>query len=63
MGTVLEVVCSADVGYPLSVSFQQCFFSTRPSLFCDVTLRVIVVVTDFAGQPVVPVIDSQTTHE
>jgi hypothetical protein len=62
VGTVLDVLRSAD-GFPLSVPFQQFFVSTRPSLFYDVTLRVIVVVTDVAGQPIGPVFESQAMHE
>lgn len=63
VGTVLDVLRSADVGFPLLVSFQQCFVSSRPSFFYDVTLRVIVVVTRVAGQPISPVFESQGMHE
>lgn len=63
MGTVLDVLRSADVGFPLSGSFQRCFVSTRHSFVYDVTLRVIEVVTDVAGQPAGPVFESQAMHE
>ena len=63
MGTVLDVLCSADVGCPLSLSLQQCFVSTRPSFFYEVTLHVIVVGTGVVGQPIGPVFESQAMHE